>query len=54
MYSKDNLGKLHKIMELSPKALEAFRAWGKVALEEGAIPKKYKELMAIAWTCPQF
>ena len=28
MYSKDNLGKLHKLMDLAPKALEAFRAPG--------------------------
>lgn len=33
---------------LSPEAMQAFRAWDKVALEDGAIPKKYKELMAIA------
>ena len=33
--------------ELSPKAMAAFRAWDKVALEEGAIPKQYKELIAI-------
>ena len=48
MYSKDNLRKLAKIGELSPKAMAAFRAWDKIALEDGAIPKKYKELMAIA------
>ena len=48
MYSKDKLGKLTRITELWPKAMAAFRAWDQVALEEGAIPKKYKELMAIA------
>ena len=36
-----------KMAERGPKAMAAFRAWDKVALEEGAIPKKYKELMAI-------
>jgi AhpD family alkylhydroperoxidase len=47
MYAKDNLARLSKVAELSPKAMAAFRAWDKLALEEGAIPKKYKELMAI-------
>ena len=27
--------------------MAAFRAWDKLALEEGTIPKKYKELIAI-------
>ena len=48
MYARENLGKLPKMGELSPKAMAAFRAWDKLALEDGAIPKKYKELMAIA------
>jgi AhpD family alkylhydroperoxidase len=48
MYLKDNLNKLTKIGKLSPEATSAFFAWDKVALTEGAIPKKYKELIAIA------
>src|SRR5690348_12252501 len=48
MYSKDNLSKLPKMGRLSPEAMSAFRAWDKIALSEGAIPKKYKELIAIA------
>ncbi len=48
MYSIDNLKKLPEIGELSPEAMNAFRAWDKIALSDGAIPKKYKELMAIA------
>ena len=48
MYSKDNLSKLPKMGKLAPEAMSAFRAWDKVALSEGAIPKKYKELIAIA------
>jgi AhpD family alkylhydroperoxidase len=48
MYSKDNLKKLPKIGELSPEAMTAFWAYDKAALADGAIPKKYKELMAIA------
>lgn len=47
MYSKDNLNKLPGLGELAPEAMTTFRAWDKVALAEGAIPKKYKELMAI-------
>jgi AhpD family alkylhydroperoxidase len=48
MYSMDNLRKLPKIGELSPDAMTAFWAYDKAALADGAIPKKYKELMAIA------
>ncbi len=48
MYTKDNLGKLGKIAKLSPQAMTAFQEWDKLALADGAIPKKYKELMAIA------
>jgi AhpD family alkylhydroperoxidase len=48
MYSKDNLKKLPKMGALSPEAMTAFRAYDKAALADGAIPKKYKELMAIA------
>lgn len=48
MYSLDNFKRLPKIGKLSPKAMEAFQVWDHLALAEGAIPKKYKELMAIA------
>jgi AhpD family alkylhydroperoxidase len=48
MYSKDNLSKLPKLGELCPEATTAFWAYDKAALADGAIPKKYKELMAIA------
>jgi AhpD family alkylhydroperoxidase len=48
MYSMDNLKKLSRIGELAPEAMTTFRAFDKAALAEGAIPKKYKELMAIA------
>jgi len=47
MYSMDNLKKLGHIGELSPETMNAFRAWDSLALSDGAIPKKYKELMAI-------
>jgi len=47
MYTMDNLTKLPKLGQLAPEANAAFWAFDKAALAEGAIPKKYKELMAI-------
>ena len=44
----DHLKKLPKLKELAPDATSAFWAYDKAALADGAIPKKYKELMAIA------
>ena len=38
-----------ELLEVSaPAAIKAFMAFDKAALADGAIPKKYKELMAIA------
>ena len=48
MYSMDNLKKLPKLKEGAPDATAAFWAYDKAAMADGAIPKKYKELMAIA------
>ena len=48
MYSVNNLNKLPNLGELSPEAMTTFLAFDKAALADGAIPKKYKELMAIA------
>jgi AhpD family alkylhydroperoxidase len=48
MHSMDNLSRLPKMGELSPEAMAAFWAYDKAALAPGAIPKKYKELMAVA------
>ena len=48
MYSISNLSKLGNIGKLAPETMSAFRAYDKAALSDGAIPKKYKELMAIA------
>src|SRR5271154_640495 len=48
MYSMDNLKKLPKLSTLAPDSTAAFWAYDKAAVAEGAIPKKYKELMAIA------
>ena len=48
MYSMNNLKKLKTLGANAPAAMEAFRAFDKAAMGEGAIPVKYKELMALA------
>jgi AhpD family alkylhydroperoxidase len=47
-YDKANLGKLKKMAELAPAAMKAFYDFDKAALAEGAIPAKFKELIAVA------
>jgi AhpD family alkylhydroperoxidase len=48
MYSKDNLGKLKEMDQLAPEVMKAFWAFDKAAVAPGAIPVKYKELIAVA------
>ena len=48
MYDMKNLTKMKKLGELAPAAFEGFVAFDKAAFSEGAIPLKYKELMAVA------
>jgi AhpD family alkylhydroperoxidase len=48
MYDIDNLAKLKNLEAHAPEAMKAFWAFDKAAWAEGAIPRKYKELMAIA------
>ena len=48
MYDMKHLSKLKKLGELSPDAWKAFVAFDEAAFKEGAIPTKYKELMAVA------
>lgn len=48
MYDMKNLTKLKTIGELAPDASKAFWAFDKAALAAGAVPAKYKELMALA------
>ena len=48
MYDMSNVKKLKRFGELSPEAWKAFVAFDQAALADGAIPKKYKELMALA------
>lgn len=48
MYDKKNLAKLKEMDRLAPEAMQAFWAFDKAAVAEGAIPVKYKELIAVA------
>ncbi len=48
MYDMKNLAKLKDMAALAPEAVKAFWAFDKAAMAEGAIPIKYKELMALA------
>jgi AhpD family alkylhydroperoxidase len=48
MYNKTNLAKLKKLDALAPEVMKAFWAFDKIAVADGAIPVKYKELIAVA------
>ena len=48
MYDMKNLAKFRKFGELAAEAFEKFVAFDRAALADGAIPVKYKELMAVA------
>ena len=48
MYDMKTLAKLKEMDTLAPDAMKAFWAFDKAAMADGAIPLKYKELMAIA------
>jgi len=48
LYDSDDVKKLGKVGAGAPEAWKSFLAFDKAALEGGAIPKKYKELMALA------
>ena len=48
MFKKENLGRLKKMAGLAPEVVKAFWAFDKAAVAEGAIPVKYKELIAVA------
>jgi AhpD family alkylhydroperoxidase len=48
MYDMKNLTKFKTLGELAPDAFKAFVAFDEAALKDGAIPAKYKELMAVA------
>jgi AhpD family alkylhydroperoxidase len=48
MFNMSDLTRIPAIGQLAPEAFAGFKALDKAALAEGDIPKKYKELMAIA------
>jgi AhpD family alkylhydroperoxidase len=48
MYDMHNVKRLGKIGEAAPAAWEAFKQFDSAALADGVIPKKYKELIALA------
>lgn len=48
MYDKKNLTKLKKMDSLAPEVMKAFWAFDKASVADGAIPVKYKELIAVA------
>ena len=48
MYNQENLIKIKKLNELAPEVMKAFWAFDKAAVAPGAIPAKYKELIAVA------
>jgi AhpD family alkylhydroperoxidase len=48
MYDKKNLEKLKTLQANAPEAIKAFWAFDKAAMAPGAIPSKYKELIALA------
>ena len=48
MYTKENLAQLKKMDSHAPQVMKAFWAFDKAAVADGAIPVKYKELIAVA------
>jgi len=48
MYDMKNLEKFKLLEVHAPEAMKAFLAFDKLAWSDGAIPRKYKELIAVA------
>ena len=48
MYDMKNLGKFKRLGELAPDAFRAFVAFDEAVMRGGAVPLKYKELIAVA------
>ena len=48
MYDMVNMKKLGALGDRAKKAMDAFWAFDKAALADGVVPKKYKELIAMA------
>lgn len=47
MYQMKNLEKFKSLGALAPKSMSAFQEFDAAALAGGAIPKKYKEMIAL-------
>ncbi len=47
MYRVENLSKLPALGALAPRAMSTFQSFDATALADGAVPKKYKELIAL-------
>ena len=48
MYDMKNPSKMRKLSDLAFETMERFGEFDRAALADGAIPVKYKELMAVA------
>jgi AhpD family alkylhydroperoxidase len=48
MYDMKNMAKLKTLAANAPAAMQAFSDFDKAAMADGAVPVKYKELMALA------
>jgi len=48
MYNIKNMGKLADLQKLSPEIMQAFVAFDSAVFKGGAIPLKFKELIAVA------
>jgi len=48
MFDMSDLKRIAPMGQLAPESMAGFKAFDQSALAAGAIPKKYKELMAIA------
>jgi AhpD family alkylhydroperoxidase len=48
MYDKENLTRLKRMTGLAPEVMKAFWAFDQAAVADGAIPVKFKELIAVA------
>jgi AhpD family alkylhydroperoxidase len=48
MYDSANLKKIKTLKELAPEGMAAWSTLNEVSMKDGAIPRKYKELMALA------
>ena len=48
MYDMKNMARLADLDRAAPQAMAAFNAFGDAAFADGAVPRKYKELIAVA------